>query len=108
MTRFVTHLAAPGFFFLMGAGMLLFARSRRGQGWSERAIIGHFVARGGLLIALQLLVVNRAWELSPSGWVLETYVGVLFALGGAMILGSLILWLDPKYLLALSRSPLPQ
>ncbi|MFQ5575821.1 MAG: DUF1624 domain-containing protein [Anaerolineae bacterium] len=104
LTRFFTHLAAPGFFFLMGAGMLLFARSRRRQGWSEWAIIGHFVARGGLLIALQLLVVNRAWELSPSGWALETYVGVLFALGGTMILGSLILWLNPKYLLALAAA----
>src|SRR5512134_3588491 len=29
LTRFVTHFAAPGFFFLMGAGMLLLAESRR-------------------------------------------------------------------------------
>jgi len=102
LTRFVTHLCAPGFFFLMGTGMLLFANSRRKQGWSERTIIGHLLIRGGLLIALQVLVVNRAWELSPGGWGLEIYIGVLFALGGAMILGSLLLWLDPKYLLALS------
>jgi uncharacterized membrane protein len=102
LTRFVTHLAAPGFFFLMGAGMLLFARSRRKQGWSEWAIIGHFILRGGLLIALQFLIVNRAWELSAGGWGLDIYVGVLFALGGTMILGSLVLWLDPKYLLALT------
>jgi len=102
LTRLVTHPCAPGFFFLMGVGMLLFANSRRKQGWSERAIIGHFLIRGGLLIALQLLVVNRAWELSPGGWVLELYIGVLFALGGTMILGSLLLWLKPKHLLALT------
>src|ERR1051325_1284128 len=30
LTRLVTHLAAPGFFFLMGAGMVLLAESRRG------------------------------------------------------------------------------
>ena len=102
LTRFVTHLAAPGFFFLMGTGMVLFTRSRRKQGWSEWTIVRHFTVRGGLLIALQLLVVNRAWELSPSGWALETYVGVLFALGGGMILGSLLLWIEPKYLLALT------
>ena len=102
LTRFVTHLSAPGFFFLMGVGMLLFANSRRKRGWSEWAIIGHFLIRGGLLIALQLLVVNRAWELSPGGWMLELYIGVLFALGGTMILGSLLLWLKPGVLLALT------
>jgi len=101
LTRFVTHLSAPGFFFLMGAGMLLFANSRRKQGWSEWAIVRHFLLRGGLLIGLQLLVVNRAWELSPGGWGLEIYIGVLFALGGTMILGSLLLWLKPSVLLAL-------
>ena len=90
LSRLVTHLSAPGFFFLMGVGMMLFTDSRRKQGWSWRAVVGHFLIRGGLLIGLQFLVVNRAWELSPGGWVLETYVGVLFALGGAMVLGSLL------------------
>jgi uncharacterized membrane protein len=102
LTRLVTHPCAPGFFFLMGVGMLLFAHSRRKQGWSEGSIIGHFLLRGGLLIALQLLVVNRAWELSARGWGLELYIGVLFSLGGTMILGSLLLWLKPKVLLALT------
>jgi uncharacterized membrane protein len=102
LTRLVTHLCAPGFFFLMGVGMFLFANSRRKQGWSAVAVIGHFFVRGGLLIALQLLVVNCAWELSPGGWELETYIGVLFALGGTMILGSLLLWLKPLYLLPLT------
>jgi uncharacterized membrane protein len=102
LTRLVTHLSAPGFFSLMGVGMVLFANSRRKQGWSEWTIIGHFLIRGGLLIALQLLVVNRTWELSAGGWALDIYIGVLFALGGTMILGSLLLWLKPKYLLALT------
>ena len=104
LTRLVTHLSAPGFFFLMGVGMLLFANSRRKQGWSEGAIVAHFLVRGGVLIALQLLVVNRAWELSPGGWGVETYIGVLCALGGTMILGSLLLLprLKPKILLALT------
>jgi len=102
-TRLVTHLCAPGFFFLMGAGMVLFANSRRRQGWSEWAIVRHFLIRGGLLGALQLLVVNRAWELSPGGWGPDTYIGVLFALGGAMVLsGGLLLWLKPRSLLPLT------
>lgn len=101
-TRFITHLAAPGFFFLMGVGMLLFAKSRRRQGWSRWAVIRHFVLRGLLLILLQFILVNRAWELSPGGWMLGNYVGVLFALGGTMILASFLLWLPPMYILAIT------
>jgi uncharacterized membrane protein len=102
LTRLVTHLAAPGFFLLMGAGMVLFVRARRERGWGRWAIIRHFWTRGLVLIGLQLLIVNRAWELSPGGWGIRIYVGVLCALGGAMILGSLLVWLRPAYLLALT------
>ena len=102
LTRWVTHLAAPGFFFLMGAGMALFASSRKRWGWSRWAITRHFLLRGALLIALQFLLVNGAWELSPGGWGLSIYVGVLYALGGAMMLGGLIWWLNPRALLALT------
>ena len=102
LTRFVTHFSAPGFFFLMGVGMLLFADSRQKQGWSKAAVIRHFLIRGTVLIGLQLLIVNRAWELSPGGWSLEVYIGVLFALGGTMIISSFFLWLKPRYLFILS------
>ena len=34
LTRLVTHLSAPGFFFLMGAGMSLFAHSPGASGRS--------------------------------------------------------------------------
>jgi uncharacterized membrane protein len=54
------------------------------------------------LIALKLLLVNRAWELSPGGWGIQLYIGVLFALGACMILGSLLLWLKPSHLLLLT------
>jgi uncharacterized membrane protein len=91
----------------MGAGMLLFAHSRQQRGWSKRAVVGHFWVRGALLMALQFLLVNRAWERSPGGWSLETYVGVLFALGGAMVLGSLLLWIRPWALLALTVALTP-
>ena len=102
LTRLMTHPCAPGFFFLMGVGMLLFANSRRQRGWSEWAIIRHFLIRGGLLIVLQFLVANRVWEHLPGGSATEVYIGVLFALGGTMILGSLLLWLKPGHLLALT------
>lgn len=55
LTRFVTHLCAPGFFLLMGSGMYLFASSRRDQGWSEGRITRYFLLRGALLVLYPLL-----------------------------------------------------
>jgi len=102
LTRFVTHFCAPGFFFLMGVGMALFAASRQDRGWSKWQVLRHFLIRGSAIIALKLLVVNRIWELSPDGWGIQTYIGVLFALGANMILGSFLLRLKPGYLLGMS------
>ncbi len=103
LTRLVTHLSAPGFFFLMGVGMFLFADARRKQGWTELAILRHFWIRGAILIAIKLLIVDRAWELAPSGWAgFSLYIGVLFALGGTMIIASFFLRLKPIYLLVLT------
>ena len=101
LIRLITHLSAPGFFFLMGIGMILFTLSRREKGWSEWQIARHFAIRGGLLIALQLLIENPAWDIgsSPSAW---TYWGVLYALGGSMILGILLLRLKPYFIIPIS------
>ena len=104
-TRAVTHLAAPGFFWLMGAGMSLFADARRNIGWSERAIVRHLVVRGVILILLQIVVEDPAWlfgqnlPLTPDA---QIYLGVLYGLGGALILGSLLLRLNPRALFGIS------
>jgi uncharacterized membrane protein len=99
LTRFVTHLAAPGFFFLMGASMVLFAASRCKRGWSNWRITYHFVLRGVLLILLQLLVENRAWKIGqPYSTVL---FGVLYGLGVAMVVGALLVHLPTKWLAGL-------
>ena len=66
LTRFITHLCAPGFFFLMGLGMYLFAHSRREQGWTEPRIIGYFAKRGALLILLNVLVEIWLWKLGTA------------------------------------------
>jgi uncharacterized membrane protein len=100
-TRWITHLCAPGFFFLMGIGMVLFTDARRQAGWGEGRITRFFVIRGLLLIFLQLFVEDPAWilgTLSADAGVMVIrggipgggtggviYLGVLFALGGAMI-----------------------
>jgi uncharacterized membrane protein len=101
LTRFVTHFAAPGFFFLMGVGMLLFAQARWRQGWSVGRIMVHFWIRGMLLIALQFLVENPLWKAVP-GFFPETFIGVLTALGGTMIVGSFLFRLEPIALVLLT------
>jgi uncharacterized membrane protein len=101
LTRLVTHFSAPGFFFLMGVGMLLFANARWRQGWSSLQISAHFLLRGTILIVLQLLVVNSIWKAGPSFFP-ETYIGVLIALGGTMILGGFLFRLPPVALLLLT------
>ncbi len=101
LVRLVTHLAAPGFFFLMGTGMMLLAKSRRKQGWTEGQIVRHFLLRGGLLILLQFLLENPAWRWG--GVMGDTiYFGVLYALGSAMIIGTLLLRLPTRWLVGLS------
>ncbi len=101
LTRCVTHIAAPGFFFLMGASMELFAHSRRGQGWSAARIARHFAVRAGLLLFLQFCVENPAWRLGqPDNG--QTYYGVLYALGGTMLIGILLLRLPSHWLIGLS------
>lgn len=103
LTRFVTHLAAPGFFFLMGAGMALFANARAKHGWDRTKVTRFFVLRGALLITLQFLLENPAWWLGKSGPPENmVYVGVLFALGSGMLIGSLLIRLPSGWLIGLS------
>lgn len=49
LTRLLTHLCAPGFFFLLGASIYWFAASRRLAGWSESQILRRTVLRGFVL-----------------------------------------------------------
>jgi uncharacterized membrane protein len=102
LTRFVTHLCAPGFFFLMGVSLALFAEARPGTGWSEWKIARFLALRGFILILLQLFIENPAWALSSVGRIPEATVppgahgdiimlnfGVLYGLGATMIFWSL-------------------
>lgn len=110
LTRFLTQPCAPGFFFLMGASMILFAESRRKKGWTEIQILRHFLTRGLTLIFLQFFLENTAWLLGPAssfdppgeGGQVWFQFGVLFALGAAMIIGSFLTRASSAIILILS------
>lgn len=54
VSRTLTHLCAPGFFFLMGMGTVYFHRSRAKIGWGRVRMLRHFAVR-----AVALIVVNQ-------------------------------------------------
>lgn len=118
LTRFVTHFCAPGFFFLMGVGMVLFADGRYRLGWSTGKVARHFAVRGALLILFQLILEDLAWLIGdlvnpvnigdpPGGgssvWV---HLGVLYALGASLILWGLLLRANTAVTLILSLGTL--
>jgi len=110
LTRLITQPCAPGFFLLMGVGMVLFIHSRRKKEWSYRKIHKNLIIRGGLLILMQFFLENTAWLLGPAntiqppggGGEVRFHFGVLFGLGAAMILGSLIMRFSTAVILSLS------
>lgn len=61
LTRWLTHLCAPGFFMLMGIGIVWFGESRRAAGWTGGRIARYFVTRGALLLLIQHVLENPAW-----------------------------------------------
>ena len=100
LTRWLTHLCAPGFFMLMGIGFVWFAESRIAAGWVPARITRYFVTRGAILLVVQHLIENPAWLMGilsagPGVAVVPVLPGagrevmlsfaVLSALGAAMI-----------------------
>jgi uncharacterized membrane protein len=114
LTRWLTHLCAPGFFMLMGIGIVWFAESRRAANWSPLRISKFFVTRGAVLLLVQHFLENPAWvlgiasadpslpaELSPlPGVAGEIFLAfaVLSALGFAMIFWGLA-WRAPDWII---------
>jgi len=52
LTRWITHLCAPGFFFLMGAGVYWYTASRSDSGENHSAAMRRIVWRGVLIFLL--------------------------------------------------------
>lgn len=89
--RYVSHLAAPGFFFMMGMGMVLLAQSRRKVGWDNAKVFQSFLKRGAILILLQFTLENLAWFERSHNPLHFASTGVLSTLGACMILGGFLM-----------------
>lgn len=105
-TRWVTHLCAPGFFFLMGASMALLAGARMQAGWDAGRLRRFFLLRGALLVAI-----SYVFEVAPSALMVRhgapgmpvapIVLGVLVALGLSMMLGGAMITLPARASVAL-------
>lgn len=102
VSRYVSHLAAPGFFFLMGMGMVLMAESRRKIGWDDNKVFHSFLKRGAILILLQFTLENLAWFERSHNVVHFLSTGVLSTLGACMIFGSFMMRYRAKGVAAVS------
>ena len=91
VSRYVSHLAAPGFFFLMGMGIVLMAESRRKVGWDDDKVFRTFLKRGAILILLQFTLENLAWFERSHNVVHFLSTGVLSTLGACMILAGFMM-----------------
>ena len=105
LTRFVSHLCAPGFFLLMGMSIYLFSEKRMKAGWSASQIRNYFLKRGSLILVLMLFLELPAFAIQgisnqvPSQDIMPgQYNGgfmfpgtVLFGLGLCMLIGA-FLW----------------
>jgi len=91
VSRYVSHLAAPGFFFMMGMGMVLMVESRRRIGWDDNKVFQSFLKRGAILILLQFTLENLAWFERSHNPLHFLSTGVLSTLGACMILGGFLI-----------------
>ena len=118
-SRFVSHICAPGFFFLMGISMLLFAQSRLKNGWSINRVRNYFLKRGSLILLIMFLLEFPSWALSSvfkssemvssgmsfpgkynGGFFIPTTV--LYGLGMCMLICSFLLKLKKDYMLLIA------
>jgi uncharacterized membrane protein len=87
-TRWITNFVAPAFAFLAGASAYLLGQ-RLGD---KRALSRYLLARGLILVMLELTVIRVAWTFNfDFGHYL--LAGVIWMLGWCMVLLALLVWL---------------
>lgn len=101
-TRWLTHLCAPGFFLLMGAGMALLAGARSEAGWDAARVRRFFLLRGAALVLISYLFeVTPMALMAPAGQpampLSPVVLGVLVTLGVSMMLAGAMTGLAARW-----------
>lgn len=94
-TRWITHLCAPTFLFLAGTSLAMSVERRRQAGLP---VDGHIAIRGLILIALDVVWMSWVWKMRWIGPLL----GVLYGIGGSLLLMIPLRRLPTGWLVALS------
>jgi uncharacterized membrane protein len=93
LTRWLTNFCAPAFVFLAGTSAFLY-----GARINDKAALARFLLTRGLwLIALELTLVNFAWNFSFP----DPGLQVIWAIGASMMMLSLLIWLPSPAVLAI-------
>ncbi len=102
LTRFITHICAPGFFFLMGISMIYLFHSRKNLNWTDNRIRRYFLIRGFIVIGVHFALSGFLAVPSFIRGQFGIVFNVLFILGIAMIINSFLLRKKPLSLFLLS------
>ncbi len=118
VNRILSHIVAPGFFFLLGLSVILYKeRHHKNEGTSnlKPSHLKHFLLRGLVMIIAQLTLINFAWMLGtlnsniiassiPSGGGGDVLVSmdVIATLAVCMILGYILSGLSDRWILGLT------
>lgn len=86
LMRWITHLCAPTFVLLAGVSCWLVARGR-----DLPPIRSHLLKRGLVLMALEVTWISFSWSFGFQA----TYLGVLWAIGGSLVLLSFLVGRSP-------------
>ncbi|WP_444901171.1 DUF1624 domain-containing protein [Microbulbifer sp. SSSA007] len=88
LTRWITHICAPGFIFLTGLSAYLHGKKLN----SKQELSQFLLVRGLVLILLELTLVNFSWQFDYN----YAFVQVIWALGLSMILLAGLIYLPNK------------
>ena len=80
LTRWITHLCAPTFLFLAGAGLAFSVKKQLAQGKTERQVDGFMLTRGVLIAAFELWI---SYFVMPKG---KYLFQVLYGIGSSFVL----------------------
>jgi uncharacterized membrane protein len=102
LIRFITHICAPGFFFLMGISMIYLMQSRRSQNWPDSRIRRYFLTRGTVIVVIHfaLGLILAAPRILRGDFGIT--INVLFILGLSMLICAFLIKMKWSVLLLLA------